>query len=190
MPDPAGFYVVMALLGPMVVVAERSAADLVEALGKAGAFPIIDADWAQAPAAIAQIQPAALVIAQSQESPDARAVQAVIRKLEGRGGPFMPVLARVAQGGEVAIPSAVPVAVEEPIESLLARLRSALRVRSLHATILRRTTTAGVPHPARAYPLPDLLDHATVLCMGRGRNYPALTTALGERVGLIGAFSV
>ena len=29
-----------------------------------------------------------------------------------------------------------------------------------------------------------------MLCIGRGRNYPALTTAIGERVGLIGAMSV
>ncbi len=29
-----------------------------------------------------------------------------------------------------------------------------------------------------------------MLCLGRGRSYPALTTAIGERVGLIGAFSV
>jgi hypothetical protein len=37
---------------------------------------------------------------------------------------------------------------------------------------------------------PALLDHATVLCLGRGRSYPALTTAIGERVALIGALSV
>jgi hypothetical protein len=36
----------------------------------------------------------------------------------------------------------------------------------------------------------NLLDQATVLCMGRGGSYPALTTAVGERVGLIGALSV
>jgi hypothetical protein len=35
-----------------------------------------------------------------------------------------------------------------------------------------------------------LLDQATVLCMGRGRSYPVLTTAIGERVGLVGALSV
>jgi GGDEF domain-containing protein len=37
---------------------------------------------------------------------------------------------------------------------------------------------------------PALLDDATVLCVGRGRSYPALTTAIGERTGLIGALSV
>jgi GGDEF domain-containing protein len=38
--------------------------------------------------------------------------------------------------------------------------------------------------------LADLLNHATVLCVGRARSYPALTTAIGERAGLIGAMSV
>ena len=36
----------------------------------------------------------------------------------------------------------------------------------------------------------DPLDDATVLVTGRGRTYPALTTAVGERVGLIGALAV
>ena len=42
----------MALLGPMVVVAENSAADLIDVLRKAGAFPIVETRWADAPAAI------------------------------------------------------------------------------------------------------------------------------------------
>ncbi len=61
----------MALLGPMVVVAENSAADLVDALGKAGAFPIVETRWADAPAAIAEIQPVALAIADPEGAPPA-----------------------------------------------------------------------------------------------------------------------
>jgi len=34
------------------------------------------------------------------------------------------------------------------------------------------------------------LGDANVLCLGRGRSYPALSTAIGERVGLIGAMSI
>jgi hypothetical protein len=71
---------------------------------------------------------------------------------------------------------------------LVARLTSALRVRSLHMTVLRRIGPQAVK--TRAFPLPDLLAHATVLCMGRSRSYPALTTAIGERVGLIGALGL
>jgi hypothetical protein len=176
----------MALLGPMVVVAENSAAALIDVLGKAGAFPIVETRWADAPSAIAEIQPAALVLAEA-EPPPARLMQALVKKIDARGGPFMPVIARVNGGSIPAIPFALPCAANEPPSRLLLRLRSALRVRTLHATVLRRSDPAG---KARAMPRSDLLDHATVLCLGRGRSYPALTTAIGERVSLIGAFSV
>ena len=87
---------------------------------------------------------------------------------------------------EIAIPDALPVGADEPANRLVARLRSALRVRAMHAAVLRRT---AAPDASRTLPS-GLLDHATVLCMGRGRSYPALTTAIGERIGLIGALSV
>ena len=67
----------MALLGPMVVVAEDSAADLLDMLGKAGAFPIVETGWADAPAAIAEIQPAALVLADADAAPNPRLVRAL-----------------------------------------------------------------------------------------------------------------
>jgi len=98
----------------------------------------------------------------------------------------MPVLVRVSGDSEAVIPHALPITAGEPPNRLIARLRSALRVRTLHQTVLRRT---GATPSGKALP-PGLLDHATVLCMGRGPSYPALTTAIGERVGLIGALSV
>ena len=102
----------------------------------------------------------------------------------------MPVLARVTPDGTLPLPVALSVALDDPSERLLARLRSALRVRSLHAAVLRRAlnTEPKVTVPAPA-PL-DLLDDATVLCVGRGGSYPALSVAIGERVGLIGTLSV
>ena len=39
-------------------------------------------------------------------------------------------------------------------------------------------------------PTTDPLDEATVLVAGRGRSYPALSVAVGERVGVVGALSV
>jgi hypothetical protein len=39
-------------------------------------------------------------------------------------------------------------------------------------------------------PMGDPLDEATVLVAGRGRSYPELSVAVGERVGLVGALSV
>jgi GGDEF domain-containing protein len=180
----------MALLGPMVVVAERSAGDLLDALGKAGAFPIVETGFADAPAAIAEIQPAALLLADPDAAPSPRLIRALTQCIETRRGPVMPVLARVKADSLLPLPIALSVAAGEPFARLLARLSSALRVRSMHAAVLRRahSTQAKVTIPGPA-PL-NLLDDSTVLCVGRGGSYPALSVAIGERVGLIGALSV
>src|SRR5205823_4641812 len=73
---------------------------------------------------------------------------------------------------------------------LIARVRSALRVRTLHATVLRRARSAGTKKGIPTSLPADLLDNATVLCVGRGASYPALCVAIGERIGLIGALSI
>jgi GGDEF domain-containing protein len=180
--------VIMAALGPVVVVSEKPSAELAEALGEAGAFPIIETNVADAASAIAEIKPAALILADAEPWPTGQAGAILIKAIETGGGPFMPVLARVSADSEVSAPHALPVGVDEPAAQLVARLRSALRVRALHATVLRRT---GANEHGKTRTLPSgLLDQATILCMGRGRSYPALTTAIGERVGLVGALSV
>ena len=51
-----------------------------------------------------------------------------------------------------------------------------------HAGVARRTAARTAER--------DPLDDATVLVAGRGRSYPALSVAVGERVGLVGALSV
>lgn len=179
----------MAMLGPVVVIAESSATDLVESLGAAGAFPIVETKFADAAAAVAKIQPAALVLADGAASPDASQLKALLKSVEARGTPFMPIIARLAASEMSAIPQALPVAAGESLDRLIACLTSALRVRSQHAAVIRRAVSL---EPAKNRPIgfDDLLEHATVLCIGRGRNYPALTTAIGERVNLIGAMSI
>ena len=42
----------MPLQGPFVVVADSPAADLVEALRTAGAFPVVETNWADAASAL------------------------------------------------------------------------------------------------------------------------------------------
>jgi GGDEF domain-containing protein len=179
----------MAMLGPMVVVAEARATDLVDSLGRAGAFPIVEAKFADAAAAVSEIQPTALLIADTAPFPSVRHLETLLKTIETRGGPFMPVLARVDGPDMIAIPFALPVAASAPADRLIACLKSALRVRSQHAAVIRRAHSLE-PSKHRAVPFTDALAHATVLCIGRGRSYPALTTAIGERVGLIGAMSV
>jgi hypothetical protein len=177
----------MAILGPMVVVAETSAADLVDVLGRAGAFPIIETRWADAPAAVAEIQPVALAIADPEGSPAPRHVRALAQCIETRGGPVTPVIALVDGAGVPPIDGALSIALDDSTDRLIARLRSALRIRTLHATVLRRARIARA-HKAVSVPANVLAD-ATVLCVGRGGSYPALSLAISERVGLIGTLS-
>ena len=80
----------MALLGPMLMVAESSAADLADVLGKAGAFPIAQTRWADVPAAIAETQPVAIAIADPQVTPSPTQLSAAIESIEMRGGPVTP----------------------------------------------------------------------------------------------------
>jgi GGDEF domain-containing protein len=179
----------MASLGPIVVVAENPVADTVEALSNAGAFPIVEARWDDARAAIDEIQPSALLLAEPEPPPNPRLAQVLTSRIEATSL-LMPVLARLRNDGALPVPYALAVSVKDPMSRLIGRLRSALRIRNLHATVQRRSGTSAQPAKESAFPLHGSFDHATVLCAGRGRIYPALAVAVGERVGLIGAMSV
>jgi GGDEF domain-containing protein len=106
-------------------------------------------------------------------------------------GSIVPVVALVHGDQEAAVPIALPADAALPVERLIARLRSAMRVRALHATVLRRIESFAT-HDGRLPPLPigDALDDATVLIAGRGPLYPKLSVAMGERVKMLGALSV
>jgi hypothetical protein len=57
--------------------------------------------------------------------------------------------------------------------------------------VLRRMETfSSQDGTVPTLPQTDPVEDATVLVAGRGRSYPALAVAVGERVGLIGALSV
>jgi GGDEF domain-containing protein len=180
----------MALLGPVVVVAEHPAADFIDVLGKAGAFPIAQTRWADVPAAVAETQPVALAIGGPPTSPSPLHVAAAIECIETRGGPVMPIIAQVDTTSSPAIPGALPIAMDESAERLIARLHSALRIRTLHATVLRRLRAAPANKKVPTLVPPGLLDEATVLCVARGGSYPALSAPIAERAGLIGALSL
>jgi GGDEF domain-containing protein len=132
-----------------------------------------------------------VAIAEPAPAPDPRHKYALQQAIETRGGPVTPVVARLTSESEAPLPDALPVALDDPAGRLVARLRSALRIRTLHATVMRRARAEGAPAVAlpQAYAT-NLLDDATVLCVGRGSSYPALSVAIGERVGLIGTLSV
>lgn len=179
----------MPLQGPLVVITEKPAGDLVAALTKAGAFPIVETRWVDGPAAVASIEPAAVVIAEL-DCVDANVAGAFEREI-ARALPFVPVIARVQGGAAPAYPGALPIAADARTELLIARLAAALRVREKHGTVLRRIDALALDRePAPALATSDPLDDASVLVLGRGRSYPTLSVAVGERVGAIGALSV
>jgi hypothetical protein len=183
----------MALQGPFVVVADGSAPDLVEALRAAGAFPIVETTWAEAPAAFASVEPEAVLLAEAcADRACAVAVGKALRtRMRAQDAVFTPVIARTRDDGAACVPDVLAIAANAPAARIVARLTSALRIRSLHATVLRRTRTlAARGELPPELPVTDPLIDATVLVAGRGRTYPALSVAIGERVGLIGALSV
>ena len=106
-------------------------------------------------------------------------------------GPIVPVIARVCGNDDAAVPIALPADATLPVDRLLARLQFAMRVRALHATVLRRIELF-TSHDGKLPTLPvgDALVDATVLIAGRGPLYPTLSVAMGERVKVAGALSV
>ena len=102
---------------------------------------------------------------------------------------IIPILA-VVRDDMPAYPLALPVAAA-------GRLGAARAAPALRAARARAARHGAAPHrdPGDAADVPDTVDYdpiedATVLVAGRGRSYPALTVAIGERMGLIGALSI
>ena len=183
----------MALQGPFVVVADSPAVDVVAALRAEGAFPIIEASWADAAAALASVEPEAIVLAEPHGEPSRVAALAKVLAASAKKADraFTPIVARTRDDAAAVLPDALAIAVHAPAERINRRLTSLLRIRALHATVLRRTATlASRGELPPELPSSDPLDDATVLLIGRGRCFPTLSVALGERVGLIGALSV
>jgi hypothetical protein len=184
----------MALQGPFVVVADNPASDVVEALQAAGAFPIIETSWTDAAAALASVEPEGLVLAEPCSDP-AHAEEtgrALERALMAKSGAFTPVIARTREDGAAPVADVFAISAAVPPARIAQRLGAALRIRTLHATVLRRMQTlvaCGESVPALPESDPTL-EEATVLVAGRGRSYPELAVAVGECVGLVGALSV
>jgi hypothetical protein len=181
----------MSLQGPLIVVAEQPAAELVEALSTAGAFPIVESKWADAPAAFVTVKPAAIVIAEPGAPANIASAHMLCLQVATLNGPIVPVIARVCGDDDAAVPIALPADATLPVDRLLARLQFAMRVRALHATVLRRIELF-TSHDGKlpALPVGDAIGDATVLIAGRGPLYPTLSVAMGERVKVAGALSV
>jgi hypothetical protein len=176
----------MSLQGPIFVVADSPVPELLSSLSVAGAFPIIEIRQNELGARLTEIEPAAIVLV---EPPSADLDLApVIPEQWVADRPYVPVIA-TADGPRPGQSSVLVCADDRP-GRLTARLRAALRVRTLHATVLRRMASIEEVGRAPAMPGGDPLEDATVLVAGRGGSYPALVVAVGERAGLVGALSL
>jgi GGDEF domain-containing protein len=144
-----------------------------------------EATPATAVAALGKAKPSAIVLAGCSEE-IASAISKKIGKVEG---PMVPLLA-VVQNDALAFAKALPIPADAVPTRLVPRLRAALRVRALHATVLRRAEEFAQRLDTPDLPESDPAEDATVLVAGRGRNYPALTVSVGECAGLIGALSI
>jgi hypothetical protein len=179
----------MSLQGPILVVGGQPGDGLTQTLIHAGAFPVIETGWRDARRGVDDIKPSAIV-ATEPGAADVAGAQVLWRRITGLV-PFVPLIVRLPSDEPSALPDALPVAEDAPIEGLMARLSSALRQRALQATVLARARTLKAERNIIAeLPAGDPLDEATVLVVGRGRNHPTLSVAVGERMGVMGALSV
>jgi hypothetical protein len=155
---------------------------LTAALSDTKMFPVVETNWPEAARAVEQLQPAAVLV-----SGDAGPGFAALARQVADMRPYVPF---VVIEPRMSLPAnALPFSVVDgSFERLSGRLRAALRVRSLHATVLRRI--ADDPAAQRILTDVDPIQDATVLLIGRGAAYPALSVALGERMGVVGALSI
>lgn len=176
----------MSQQGPILVVSTAERPSLASALDEARLFPVVETGWTDASHAVEQVQPAAILATMSET--DAPRLAALARQIAARQ-PYLPLVA-------VDPPSRLPEHAipffqaqgnfDRNFDRLVARLGAAMRVRSLHATVMRRQV------PAAPMVLSDIdtVRDATVLLVGRGAAYPTLSVSLGERAGVVGALSI
>lgn len=174
----------MSQQGPIVVVSNREGHALSDAIAQVKAFPLLDSRWNEAVDAVTRLRPAAVIATDFDGHTDALAALA---DRAARIDPYVPLIA--LDPGTMLPRNVLPFtqAGRNP-ERLVSRLNAALRVRSLHATLLRRLSNDR--RTSTQMPVTDPLDDATVLLLGRGGSYPALSVALGEQMGVVGALSI
>jgi GGDEF domain-containing protein len=154
---------------------------------------VVETEWADAMRAVEQVQPAAVLAATSDT--DAAGLAVLAARVAARQ-PYLPLISIDPQlpHPDNVIPFFQTQTLQPQTlqtqgggsDRLVARLRAALRVRSLHATVMRRL----VPATPMALSHIDPARDATVLLIGRGGAYPTLSVALGERTGVVGALSI
>ena len=173
----------MSQQGPILVVSTARWPSFAAVLGQARLFPVVETEWRDAARAVEQVRPAAVISAASGAS---EADFAPLARLIAGRAPYLPL---IAVDPTIELPeNAIPFFQQSPGNParLLARLNAALRIRALHATVMRRQ----VPPAPFALSDIDTYRDATVLLIGRGARFPALSVALGECARVVGALSI
>jgi hypothetical protein len=127
----------MSQQGPILVVSRTERPALAEALKHAQVAPVIEANWADAARAIKQLNPAAVIVSASAIS------EGDLTGLASAAAARPPYIPLIAVDPATAFPENVLPFGERGagFERLVGRLRGALRVRTLHATVMRRATS-------------------------------------------------
>jgi hypothetical protein len=172
----------MSQQGPILVVSTAERPSFASVLDEAKLFPLIETEWADAARAVERLQPAAVIAAAAKT--DEAGLAALAKPIALRQ-PYLPL---IAVDPAVRLPeSAIPFFQSQGNPArLVTRLSAALRIRSLHATVMRRSVP---PTPITLSDI-DTSRDATVLLIGRGAAYPALSVLLGEQTGVVGALSI
>lgn len=172
----------MSQQGPILIVSNGAGSPLAVAVAQLKIFPLVESTWIDAADAIDRLRPAA-VLTGDVELNEALAAR-VARQLDAIE-PYTPL---IALDPKSPLPkNIIPFTQSgDDTRHLVARLRAALRVRTEHATLLRRLGDPSAPR----MPKNDPLDDATALLIGRGGSFPALSVALGQQMGVVGALSI
>jgi hypothetical protein len=173
----------MSQQGPILIVSTTARPPFASALDDAKMFPVVHAAWADASRAVAQLAPAAVLVAGA----ELRSGFEALAKQIAAAKPYLPLI--VIDPAAPLPDNAIPFSQSGGnFDRLMARLRAALRVRTLHLTVMRRIDDDATVAATLAQT--DSAHDATVLLIGRGASYPALSVSLGHRVGVIGALSI
>src|SRR5689334_25428228 len=97
----------MFLQGPIVIVAEKPVEGLIQAFSDAGAYPVVEAPWAKAPAAIDAIKPSAVIITDA-DGASPKFVGALTQSLS-KAQPYLPAIMRMRNEATTPLPGGLPI---------------------------------------------------------------------------------
>ena len=109
----------MSLQGPLIVVAESPATALVEALGDAGAFPLVETKWADAPTAFVSVKPSAVIIAEPGPPVNESSSRMLCLQIATASGPIVPTIAFADDEHDAAIPLALTTDASMPMAHVI-----------------------------------------------------------------------